>query len=381
MQFEFATSNRIVFGPGSLRVVAPAARGMGRRALLVTGRSPERSRHLESDLANEGVRISRFAISGEPTVEQASTGAALARQHDCELVIGMGGGSAIDAAKAIAALTTNSNDPLEYLEVIGQGRALETAPLPFIAIPTTAGTGSEVTRNAVLAAPGRKVKVSLRSPRMLAALAVVDPELTIDLPTTITASTGLDALTQAIEPYVSVRANALTDLFCAEGMLRVRRSLARACQNGDDKDARSDMSYASLLGGLSLANAGLGVVHGFAGPIGGMFDAPHGAICAALLPYGVDVNVRALRARGLSVDRFQQAARILTGLPQAKAEDAAVWLHALCETLDVKPLRHYGIGQEHVAPLIAKASQSSSMKGNPCVLTQTELEEVIGPAI
>lgn len=381
MQFEFATSTRIVFGPGSVRAVAPAARAMGRRALLVTGRSLERSRPLESELVNAGLEVSRFVITGEPTVEQASEGAALARQQHCDVVIGMGGGSAIDGAKAIAAWAANAGDPLQYLEVIGEGRALDTAPLPFIAVPTTAGTGSEVTRNAVLAAPEQKVKVSLRSSRMLAALAVVDPELTLDLPPAITASTGLDALTQVIEPYVSVRANALTDLFCTEGLLRVRRSLARAYQNGEDREARTDMSYASLLGGLSLANAGLGVVHGFAGPIGGMFDAPHGAICAALLPYGVDVNVRALRARGEPVDRFQRVAQVLTGLSHASAEDAAVWLHSLCERLEVKPLRHYGIRLAHVAELIEKAAKSSSMKGNCCVLSPAEMEEAIGPAI
>jgi len=314
-------------------------------------------------------------------VQQVSEGATLAREQRCDVVIGMGGGSATDGGKAIAALATNGGDPLQYLEVIGLGRALDSAPLPFIAIPTTAGTGAEVTRNAVLAAPEHRVKVSLRSPRMLAALAVIDPELTLDLPPQITASTGLDALTQVIEPYLSIRANALTDLYCAEGMLRARRSLGKAFKNGDDMDARIDMSYASLLGGLSLANAGLGVVHGFAGPIGGMFDAPHGAICAALLPYGVDVNLRALRARGESVERFQTVARILTGLPQASADDGPIWLHALCEALDVKPLRHYGIGPEHVAELIEKAARSSSMKGNCCALSCEELEEVIGPAI
>ena len=368
-QFEFATSARIVVGAGSLRTL----RDVGKRVMLVTGRSHRVALELEE--------VCRFAIDGEPTVEQVSAGAALARELGCDTVISVGGGSAIDGGKAIAALATNAGDPLEYLEVIGKGRPLKAAPLPFIAVPTTAGTGSEVTHNAVLAARKQKVKVSLRSPLMIAKLAVVDPELTVGLPSEITAYTGLDALTQVIEPYVSIRANALTDLFCLEGMLRVRPSLARAYENGDDLDARTDMSYASLLGGLSLANAGLGVVHGFAGPIGGMFDAPHGAVCAALLPHGVDVNIRALRARGQSVERFQAAARVLTGRPQAAADDAAVWLHGLCEMLGVKPLRSYGIGPEHVAELIEKAEKSSSMKGNPCVLSRGELEEVIGPAI
>jgi alcohol dehydrogenase class IV len=381
MQFEFSTAGRIVFGRGSVQAVVPAARAMGQRALLVTGRSAERSKALEAELVRAGCEVCRFVIPGEPTIEQVSEGAEVGRRQRCEVVIGMGGGSAIDGGKAIAALATNPSDPLEYLEVIGKGCPLEAAPLAFIAVPTTAGTGSEVTRNAVLAAHAQKVKVSLRSPRMLAALAVVDPELTVDLPPEITASTGLDALTQVIEPYVSIRANAVTDLFCMEGMTRVRRSLEQTYQNGKDLDARTDMSYASLLGGLSLANAGLGVVHGFAGPIGGMFDAPHGAICAALLPHGVDVNIRALRARGQSIERFRSAARILTGYPQATADDAAIWIHSLCERLQVKPLGHYGVGPEHVAELIEKALKSSSMKGNPCGLTHDEMEEVISPAI
>ena len=214
-------------------------------------------------------------------------GVELARREQCDLVIAFGGGSAIDAGKAIAALLANGGELTDYLEVIGKGQPLRHPSVPFIAVPTTAGTGSEVTRNAVLASAEHQVKVSMRSPLMLPRLAVVDPELTLELPPAVTASTGLDALTQLIEPYVSIRANPLTDGFCLEGLRRVSRSLRRAYHAGRDITAREDMSLASLLGGLALANAGLGVVHGFAAPVGGMFHAPHGAICAALLPHGM----------------------------------------------------------------------------------------------
>ena len=225
----------------------------------------------------------------------------------------MGGGSAIDAGKALAAMLTNPGEPLDYLEVVGRGQPLRQPSAPFIAVPTTAGTGSEVTRNAVLAAPERGVKASLRSPYLLPRLAVVDPELTLDLPPALTASTGLDALTQLIEPYVSVRANPMTDLYAVEGLRRAAEALPRAWANGDDREARRGMCWASLLGGLSLANAGLGAVHGFAAPVGGMFPAPHGAVCAALLAPAMEINVEALRRRApesRALGRYDEVARL-----------------------------------------------------------------------
>ena len=243
-------------------------------------------------------------------------GVELAKAERCELVIGFGGGSALDAAKAIAAMLANGGELLDYLEIIGRGKPLTKPSAPFIAIPTTAGTGAEVTRNAVLASPEHKVKVSLRSPLMLAKVAVVDPELTYDLPSALTASTGLDALTQLIEPFVCNRANPMTDGLCVEGLRRAARSLRMAFGKGRDQDAREDMAVASLFGGMALSNAGLGAVHGFAGPIGGSFSAPHGAICAALLPHVMAMNLRALRQRdphGAALFRYEEAAWWLTG--------------------------------------------------------------------
>src|SRR5208282_5705063 len=227
-----------------------------------------------------------------------------------------GGGSAIDAAKAIAAMLTNKGELLDYVEIIGRGKPLTQPSAPFIAVPTTAGTGSEVTRNAVLASPEHRVKVSLRSPLMLPRVAVVDPELTYALPPAITASTGLDALTQLIEPFVCARANPMVDALCIEGIRRAARSLREVVHQNPGKSAREDMALASLFGGIALANAGLGAVHGFAGPMGGMFAAPHGALCAALLPGVMAANVAALRRRqpgGEGLRRYDEIARLLTG--------------------------------------------------------------------
>lgn len=384
MRFEFATAARIVFGPGKIGELPEIAREFGRRALIVTGRDSNRAGSVVAALASSGFDCRVFAAHGEPTVEMVRQGTRVASE-DRELVIGFGGGSAIDAAKAIAALAANSGEPLDYLEVIGAGQPLQHTPLPFLAIPTTAGTGAEVTRNAVLGSPEHGVKASLRSPLMLAKVAVIDPELTIGLPTEVTAWTGLDALTQLIEPYVSIRANAMTDLFCLEGLKRVASSLERAYREGHDLAARESMSFAALLGGLALSNAGLGVVHGFASPLGGMLDAaPHGALCAAVLPHGTAVNIRALRARDYhnrALQRYEQIACILTGEADAMPDDGAAWLAALCKKLAVGKLRHYGLDQGQIPELVAKAARASSMKANPLPLTTKELTEIAERAL
>ena len=315
MVFEFATPPRIIFGAGKLREIGPLAAALGRRALVVTGSTSARAAPLLEMLAAAGVACASFPVSGEPTTDLVRQGVRQARDAGCDMVIGIGGGSVIDAGKAIAALLTNAGDPLDYLEVIGRGLALTQPAAPCIAVPTTAGAGAEVTRNAVLASPEHRVKVSLRSPLILPRLALVDPELTYDMPPAVTASTGLDALTQLIEPFVSRRANPLTDAFCQQGMTRAARSLPRAFRDGRDVQAREDMALASLCGGLALANAGLGTAHGFAGPVGGMFPAAHGAVCAALLPHVMSINVQALNARqpeSEALGRYDEVARILT---------------------------------------------------------------------
>jgi alcohol dehydrogenase class IV len=369
VNFDFATAGRILFGAGAFARLPEIAREHGARPLVVTGKR-----------GSDGIAGARFAVSGEPAIATIREGIAAFRDAACDSVIAIGGGSAIDAGKAIAAAAANPGDLLDYLEVIGRGQALERAPYPFIAVPTTAGTGSEVTRNAVLGSPGHGVKVSMRSLTMLPRVALVDPLLTLGLPPAITASTGLDALTQLIEPYVSSRATAITDNFCLDGIRCAASSLLIAYSDGTNKDARTNMSYASLLGGLALANAGLGVVHGFAAPIGGMFEAPHGAVCAALLPAGMRVNVGALRARdpqGRALARYREIASILTGDRDAMPEDAVEWVRALTSQLGILPLARYGIRSSDVPHLAAKAARSNSVKGNPIALTDAELAAVL----
>ena len=384
MRFEFATTTQIVFGAGTLREIGALAKPLGRRALVVTGRDPGRAVRVLTLLREAGTSTVTFSVSGEPEISTIERGVALARSEPCDFVIGFGGGSVMDAAKAIAAMLTNDGELLDYLEVIGRGKALTKTSAPFIAIPTTAGTGTEVTRNAVLASPQHKVKVSLRSPLMLAKVALIDPELTYDLPPALTASTGLDALTQLIEPYVSSRANPITDGLCREGIVRAARSLRAAFNDGKNKIARADMAVASLFGGFALANAGLGAVHGFAGPIGGMFPAPHGAVCAVLLPHVMAMNLRALRQRAPESEalrRYDELARLFTGKTQATTDEAVKWVADLVRDLQIPRLTTFGLQPEHISDVVAKAAVSSSMKANPIVLTADELAETLRAAM
>jgi alcohol dehydrogenase class IV len=376
MTFEFSTATHIIFGVGASSKVGAHAKEFGHRALVVTGRDTHRAEPLLAALRHDGITGLTFSVFGEPEIETVEQGIKQARSQRCEMVIGFGGGSALDAGKAIAAMLTNSGELLDYLEVIGRGRTITRPSAPFIAIPTTAGTGSEVTRNAVLASAQHHVKVSLRSPLMLPRIALVDPQLTYDLPPALTASTGLDALTQLIEPY-----------------RRAARSLKIAYQASRNKksepdapscSARADMSVASLFGGLALANAGLGAVHGFAGPIGGMFPAPHGAVCAALLPHVMETNIRALREREpktQSLSRYKVVAQLLTGMPEAKEEDAIAWVRNTVAELRIPALSTYGITRKHTATLVEKSAQASSMKANPITLTPNELSETLERAL
>jgi alcohol dehydrogenase class IV len=383
-QFEFATAGRIIFGAGAAADLGRAVAALGRRALVVTGAHPERSQKLAEQIANAGVVCTGCVVAGEPTIELVRREAETAREARCDVVVAIGGGSVIDAGKALAALLTNPGDPLDYLEVIGRAQPLEKAAAPLVAVPTTAGAGSEATRNAVLASAEHRVKASMRSVGMLPRLALIDPALALGLPAAITAATGLDALTQLIEPYVSIRANAMTDLYCTEGMRKAAKALPRAFENGMDLDARSGMAWASLLGGMALANSGLGAVHGFAAVVGGMFPAPHGAVCAALLPHVVEVNVEALHARAPqspAIARYGEVARLLTGQPHATAADAAWWAEEMCQRLGIPPLRSYGVEEKDVPVIVEKAARASSMKANPIPLTDTELTEILTLAI
>jgi len=380
MTFEFATASRIRFGPGVAAEAAAAAHALGRKVLLVTGGNGRRTEALARQLAAVGTEVRPFAVRGEPTVEMVREGTQLAQDSHCEVVVACGGGSVLDAGKAIAALAANGGDPLDYLEVVGKGLPLGKPSLPLIALPTTAGTGTEVTRNAVIASHAHGVKASLRSPFMLPYLALVDPELTYGLPPALTASTGMDALTQLIEPFVCRRANPFTDNLCREGIARVARSFVKAWSMGGEAVAREDMALASLFGGVALANAGLGAVHGFAAPIGGQFPVAHGAVCAALLPQVMELNIRALRSRepnNPALARYAEIARLVTGQPDAPAEVGVAGVRNLANTLGVKGLKELGTPADAYPAMVEKALKASSMKGNPIPLEFPELMAIL----
>ncbi len=384
MNFEFATAQRIVFGAGRLLELPALAQGMGQRCALVTGSSAERIAPVFRALKEAGANPAAFSIGGEPTTGRIATLARQARELGCDFVVAFGGGSVIDAGKAIAALLTNPRELTDYLEVIGKGEPLTAEPAPCIAIPTTAGTGAEVTRNAVLLSVEHNVKVSMRHPKILPTVALVDPELTLSMPPEVTASTGLDAFIQLIEAFVSIKANPLTDGLCREGLKKAARALPRAYLHGDNLAAREEMALASLFGGLALANAGLGAVHGFAGPLGGMFGAPHGLLCATLLPAVFSANIRALEERAAespALEKYREVARIVTGSQNATLTEGLQWITDLCMDLLVPGLEEFGIAEADFPAIIEKAKNASSMKGNPIQLTDEELTEILADSL
>jgi alcohol dehydrogenase class IV len=374
--FEFATAGRILFGAGRVAELPAVAAGLGSRVLVCTGANPARHAALVAALGPAEV----FPVTGEPTVELARAGAAAAREHGADLIVAIGGGSVIDTGKAVAVLLGNGGDPLDYLEVIGSGQKITRPAVPCVAVPTTAGTGAEVTANAVLAAPEHRVKASLRSPLMIPRVALVDPELTLSCPAPVTAASGLDALTQCLEPFVSVRATPLTDGLAREGLRRAASGLRAAYADGTDTAARADMAVCSLLGGLALANAKLGAVHGLAGVIGGTADVPHGIACAAVLPAVVEANARALRSRpdgGAGLDRYTEAARLLTGQPGATVEDGLAWIRETLTRLAVPGLGGFGLQPDQADDIAAGAARSSSMQGNPVTLSRDDLRAIL----
>ncbi len=384
MRFEFSTADRIVFGPGAAEQLAEIVAGYGDRAFVVLGCTPSRFSSILDHLGSRGIQCEFFHTAGEPTTPMVEAGIASARLAQSQVVVAIGGGSVIDTGKVIAAMLTNEGQLLDYLEVVGAGKTLLRGPVPYIAVPTTAGTGAEVTRNAVLLVPERRVKVSMRSPLLLPRLALVDPLLTHSMSPELTASTGLDALTQLIEAFVSNKANPLTDGICREGLQRAGRSLRRAFRDGSDDRAREDMAVASLFSGLALANAGLGAVHGFAGPLGGMTSAPHGVICGKLLPFVMAANARALQNREAdspALARFDEIARILTGRDTARTPNGIRWIEDLCEEFALPGLSTFGLSSDNLPGVVAQAKKASSMKGNPIELHDDELTEVLEKAL
>ncbi|MBM7809071.1 alcohol dehydrogenase class IV [Geodermatophilus bullaregiensis] len=377
--FDLAVPRRVLFGPGRADELAELLPALGRRVVLCTGRDPSRHRHLLGGVDPVAV----VSVAREPTVDDVRAATGEARAAGADVVVAIGGGSVLDLGKAVAVLLGNGTDPLDHLEGVGRGVPVGRPAAPCVAVPTTAGTGAEATANAVLGSPEHGVKASIRSPHLLAAVALVDPLLTLSCPPAVTASSGLDALTQCLEPYVSPRANPATDAVAAEGLRRGARALRRAHEHGDDRVAREEMALCSLFGGIALANAKLGAVHGLAGVVGGTVDAPHGAVCAALLAPVVEANLRALHERepdAPGLRRYAEAARLLTGREDATAGDAVAWLRATVAALDVPSLGAVGLARARYAEVAGKAARSSSMQGNPVRLTEEELVAVLEAA-
>lgn len=374
MNFDFATVDRLMFGAGRAAQLPAVLAELGSRVLVCTGAHPERHAELLSSLTLPRVVST---VDGEPTVDRARTVTAAAREHGADVVLGIGGGSVLDLAKTVAMLLGNGGDPLDYLEVVGRGRPVSRPSVPFVAVPTTAGTGSEVTANAVLTVPGDAVKASVRGPLMLARVALVDPLLTVDCPPAVTASSGLDALTQCLEPLVSVRANPLTDGLAREGLRRAGSGLRRAYTDGADVAARTDMAACAVSGGMALANAKLGAVHGFAGVLGALAGVPHGMACAAFLVPVVEANLRALHDRQAgspAVERYAEAARLLTGDPSATTADGLDWLRETVARLHVPPV---ALDPAQGPDVVRRVARASSTQGNPVELTDAELHAIL----
>jgi alcohol dehydrogenase class IV len=380
VHFDLAVPADVRFGAGRVSEVPAALAGLGAsRVLVVTGRTTSRADAIRSALSKAGISSIPFGVATEPSIERVRAAMALLADAGCDAVLGFGGGSAIDVAKAAAVLATSGIDPLEHLEVIGAGRTIERGGLPCVAVPTTAGTGSEVTRNSVLSGGG--VKASLRSPLMLPKVAVVDPDLLVGLPSTTIAASGMDALSQLIEPLLSQRANPFSDALARNGIGRSARSLRRAYQEGMEEAAvREDLALASLFGGMCLANSGLGAVHGIAAAAGARLAAPHGAVCAAVLAAAMEVNLRALRDRAPehpALLRMAEVATLLTRQPEAHPEDAIGWLQELTTTLSIPGLASYKLSEDEIPAVVTAAQKASSMRGNPIELTDAEVTEIV----
>lgn len=373
--FSFMTATEIRFGRGVAAEAVERIAPLGPRILLVQGATAARSEWLAKGLTQAGCQVARVQVPAEPDMAMVQSGLDIARAQGVSAVVALGGGAVIDAGKAIAALCPGKRPMLDHLEVVGKGLPLEADPLPFVALPTTSGTGAEVTRNAVIAVPEHARKVSLRDPRMLPRLALVDPGLTDECPRGITLASGLDALTQVIEPYLCTRANPLTDALCRDAIPRGLGALVHLMQ-AEDAGARDDLAWVSLSGGLALANAGLGAVHGLAGPLGGLSGASHGAICGALLPHSLTTNAGHVKDAG-TLARLAEIRGWITGALGGEPNQAFDTLALWARQAGLPGLEAQGITPAHRAAAAQAAAASSSMKANPVPLDPDDLAEMM----
>jgi alcohol dehydrogenase class IV len=378
MDFEFLTAQKIIFGRGALSKLPLLCLPLGERFMIVAGSAVKRTGAVDAladGLMSEDAECLIYpCASGEPTVESVDAAIKAGQQAGVNAVIGIGGGSALDTAKAAAAVIPNGGSIRDYLEGVGN-KKLKVGPLPFVAVPATAGTGTEVTKNAVVMSREEHFKKSIRDDRMIARIALVDPELTVSVPQDITAASGMDAICQLIESYTAKRANDFCDAMALYHTPRAMKALRRAFDNGNDIEARETMSLASMVSGMCLANAGLGAAHGIGAGLGALLGVRHGVACGMLLPHVMRYNL----AHGCV--KYAELGRTITGQPLPDDRDAALAaadaVEALCTYLKLPArLGELGVTPEG-APALAKASMGSSMSKNPVDISLEQCEALI----
>lgn len=386
--FSIARLPRIEFGPGSIARIPDLASGYGKRLLIVTGaQSFVRSdawATLSDKLAQRGLAWHMIHVAGEPSPDLIDGTVTAMRGESIDCVLGIGGGSALDAAKAIAGLLKPGNSVLDHLEGVGPELPYLGPATPLIAVPTTAGTGSEATKNAVLSVHGASgFKKSFRDDKLVAEYAVIDPDLLASCPKSVIAANGMDAFTQLLESYVSIKANPFTDVLALSALGAMRTALLPWYEGeGDPAEHRSSMAYAALTSGITLAQVGLGSVHGLAAPLGAFFPIPHGVVCGTLVATATRVNLTALRSRdpgSAAPRRYAQVGRLLSGKPLPDPEALAYLLDLLDDwtrRLDLPRLGAYGVSEADVARIVAN-SRGSSMKTNPIALSDEEIARIV----
>ena len=387
MQFEFLPTPRIFFGPKQFQKIGLLVKEFGSRLLVVASgsalNSPETRETLTVSISKHNIEFDTFLIKGEPTIELIDLGVQRAEEFKPNVIIGLGGGSAVDASKAIAGLLINGGSARDYMEVIGKGSVITQPSLPIIAVPTTAGTGSEVTKNAVILAKEEKFKASIRSSYLVPKIAIIDPRLMVTVPPSVTATCGMDALTQLIEAYTSNKSQPLTDAFALLGVEKASKSLLICYKNGQSLEAREDMALASFLSGVCLANAGLGAVHGFASPMGGL-QIPHGVICSALLAPTIETNIKELTKmdpNNVTLAKYAKLGKIVsrissTSIPEAHSA-LIDYLKQLTKELNIPTLSEYGMTESDIHIIVEKTKKASSMRYNPIKLGEDSLTNIL----
>lgn len=388
--FSVARLPEIRFGAGRVKEVAEVVATFGHTALLVTGGRSFASTPQWTDLVAKmeacGVAWQTMQVTQEPSPQLVDEAVARYRNAGIQVVVGIGGGSVLDAAKAIAGLLIPANSVMDHLEGVGRGLPYQGPSVPLVAVPTTAGTGSEATKNAVLSVQGTEgFKKSFRHDLLVPRVAIVDPELLASCPKNLIAANGMDAFTQLLESYVSVNASPVTDALALSGLEAFRDGFWTAWESGHSQQATgfSGIAYASLMSGIVLAQAGLGSVHGLASPLGAYFPMPHGVVCGTLVAEATAVNITALRARephAVALRKYADVARLLTGMREAVDNEACdalvVLLRSWCQRLQLPRLSEFGMVREHV-DMVVDNSGGGSMRTNPIVLEHAELAQVL----